>query len=98
MNDWRELKTLQDVAEAQKNGDEIECRDEGGRWFLWAGVYWHTSWKFRARPRQPKMKQVKMLCYLHNDSRLMWLKEGDLFAKGNRVRVPNLDYIIEIPE
>ena len=95
-NEWRELKTLQEIAEAQKNGDEIECRDDGGRWTPWAGEYWHTSWKFRARPRQPKMKQVKLLCYF-DEFELRWRKE-DGIVSVNWVRVPAEDKTIEIPE
>ena len=95
MNDWRELKTLQEIVEAQKNGDEIECTGDGGRWTPWAGEYWHTSWKFRARPRQPKMKQVKMLCWFAGNE-LHWY--GEDVALCGCTRVPFEDKVIEIPE
>ena len=94
MNDWRELKTLQDVAEAQKNGDEIEV-DTGPSWETWKGTAWMDYIRYRARPRQPKMKQVKMLCWFAGNE-LHWY--GEDVALCGCTRVPSEDKIIEIPE
>ena len=95
--EWRELKTLQDVAEAQKNGDEIEVSDDYVSWKSWFEKSWHFSARYRARPRQPKMKQVKMLCYFDGEF-LFWAVEDSSWAAKNRVRVPAEDKVIEIPE
>lgn len=51
MNEWRELKTLQEVAEAQKNGEEIEIKGAFG-WFEWSGSCWSDECAYRSRPRK----------------------------------------------
>ena len=93
--EWRELKTLQDVAEAQKNGDEIEVSDDYVSWKSWFEKSWHFSARYRARPRQPKMKQVKMLCWFAGNE-LHWY--GEDVALCGCARVPSEDKTIEIPE
>ena len=96
MNDWRELKTLQDVAEAQKNGDEIEMYNcPGDYWITWPQRGWTIQGKYRARPRSPKMKQVKMLCWFAGNE-LHWY--GEDVALCGCARVPSEDKTIEIPE
>ena len=99
-NEWRTLSTLQDIAEAQKNGDEIECC-EYNEWVSWFGEYWEKDWRFRARPAQPKMKQVKMEAWLSGSRELRWFHEDaetPMLQTSKWTRVPTEDKVIEIPE
>ena len=75
--EWRNLPTMADVAAAQAAGDEIEVRRLGEFDYTeWSGTAWAMAWSFRARPRQPKMKKVKSLCYRSTVSgELTWRKE-----------------------
>ena len=101
--DWRQLKTLEDVAAAQANGEEIEYLrqmfDRSDGWYAWGGDKWTSGVMYRARPRQPKMKTVKMLAYLLN-GQLVWYQDNAGCPEGNRfwIRVPAQDIEIEIPE
>ena len=92
-NEWRDLKTLQDIAAAQAAGDEIEYF-LGGRWKAWQGVTWNVCRQFRARPRQ-KTEKIKMLCWFIN-GHLNWLQEGNHAAGPDWKRVPSEDKEIEI--
>ena len=98
-NEWRELKTLQDVAAAQAAGDEVEYL-MGNSWQLWGGSFWSSLGAFRARPRQPKMKKVKLLCWLNPDTGILfWRKENHAtMADSHWLRVPSEDKEIEVPE
>ncbi len=51
--EWRELKTLQDLAAAQAAGDEIEVRVMGSNFEMWHGYAWHYDYAYRARPKDP---------------------------------------------
>ena len=96
--EWTDLPTLQDVAKAQADGLEIECLPyKDCEWGRWLGCTWEHQWKYRARPRQPKMKTVKMLAYLLN-GQLVWYQDNAGCPEGNRfwIRVPGEDRIIEI--
>lgn len=65
MNDWAELKTLQDVAAAQARGDEIEISLHGNQWQLWGGWYWGNDRFFRSRPKK-KTKTIVLREALFN--------------------------------
>ena len=65
-------------------------------WCSWIGGAWDKDWKFRARPRQPKMKTVKMLAYLDARAELRWM--ADEPASSGWTRIPAQDIEIEIPE
>ena len=98
MTEWTELKTLQDVAKAQADGWEIEARAFGNiQWQSWGGRAWKYDLIYRGRPKQPKMEEVKMLCWKVN-GRLDWLEEGTHVAHPSWVRVPAEDKTIEVPE
>ena len=100
MSEWRELKTLQDVAAAQAAGDEIEVGSDhvgaAWAWYKWDGEYWASDSPYRARPRQPKMKKLKMLCYLIG-GRLDWF-HNDYGSSDGWIRIPSEDKEIEVPE
>ena len=93
-NEWRDLKTLQEVAAAQAAGDEIEYSyDSGKYWSVWFGEYWDKDTLFRARPRKPATKKVKMLCF-YNGTTLFWHESGN--GCFYRCRVPSEDKEIEV--
>jgi len=52
MTEWTELKTLQEVAEAQSRGDEIEVSCIGSKWEPWTSLHWHAIYLYRSRPRK----------------------------------------------
>ncbi len=66
MNEWRELKTLQEVAAAQAAGEEIECALGELGWRLWYGADWKDAWKFRARPKAETVTLRKALIRYKN--------------------------------
>jgi hypothetical protein len=71
MSEWKELKTLQEVAAAQADGEEIECDFDGIGWRFWLGEDWKDSWRFRSRPRK-KVKQVVLREALFRSSEKYW--------------------------
>ena len=93
-NEWTDLPTLQDVAKAQADGWEIECTGET-LWIPWDGTVWRNFMKYRARPRQPKLRKVKMLAYLDTNAELRW--RGDPAASAQWIRIPAQDIEIEVP-
>lgn len=103
MTDWKELKTLQEVAQAQKDGLEIECYRDG-RWEKWVEVFWDSCWKFRARPRK-KTKQVVLREALVTTSEGCCFKEemnqeryDDYKCVGFKVTWIGPESIVEVPE
>ena len=97
--EWIELPDLQAVAIAQSKDWQIECLPTAaGGWSKWMQCAWNTSWKFRGRPRQPKMKKAKMLCWVDNENELRWVREGDMYIQNTWIRIPAQDIEIEIPE
>jgi len=98
MNDeWKDLPDLQWVATAQAEEWEIEFRDDSIReWFTWSGRFWNEIAEFRGRPKQPKTKQVKMLCWY--DGALNWYGENDVLPQDTWKRVPSEDKVIEVEE
>lgn len=95
MTEWIELPTLVSVCNAQTDGWEIEV-DTGPHWEEWKGTAWMDYMTYRARPRQPKMKKVKMLCWFDGFA-LFWRKESMNLDK-QWIRIPAQDIEIEIPE
>jgi len=98
--EWTDLPTLQDVAKAQANDWEIQLYDKhDDEWIHWAGAGWFIGNKYRARPRQPKMKKVKMLAYWRS-GQLVWFQDDTEYPEGSQfwIRIPAQDIEIEIPE
>ena len=95
MTEWIELTDLQSVAKAQADGWEIEFKS-GKEWTLWTGKGWYADQRYRARPRQPVTRKVKMLCYFAG-LQIMWRSE-DCQVPKSWVRVPAEDKTIEVPE
>ena len=95
--EWTDLPDLQAVAKAQADGWEIEHYNHpGDYWNVWPQRGWNIQGKYRARPRQPKMKKVKMLCWFDGFG-LFWRKESMNYDK-HWIRVPAEDKVIEVPE
>ena len=97
---WIDLNDIQAVAIAQSEGWEIEIQSDAGNdkycpFKAWDGRHWNTGYLFRGRPRQPKMKEVKMLCFLI-DGELRWRNEN-LSVLQSWVRQPHLDTIAVVP-
>lgn len=69
MSEWRELKTLQEVAAAQANGDEIEVR-LAGAWVCWPRNKWRDDDEYRARPKAETVTLRKAL--FSNDLGFKW--------------------------
>ena len=97
MSEWRELPTMADVAAAQAAGDEIEylyC----GRWVAWYGTTWDLYRDFRARPRQPKTKKLKIYGYLDMVTGRTFTVVRGMTISGNAIPYPKLDDEIEVEE
>ena len=89
---WIDLPTLQDLAKAQADGWEIEFKTIYEGWAVWEQATWNGGIPYRGRPRQPKMKEVKMECWLI-DGRLDW-RDWNEPTQGSRwIRQPHLDLI-----
>ena len=94
-NEWIGLPDLQAVAKAQADGWEIEDFSSSD-WSEWNHKWWQEGRKYRARPAQPKMKKVKMLCWF-DGAFLHWIREG-YENHAMQCRIPAEDKEIEIPE
>ncbi len=95
--EWKDLPTFQDVAEAQAQGWEIEVQMlPSDKFNEWQESVWRSNFMFRGRPRQPKMKKVKSLCWRYSDGDFAWRIEGINLAKP-WIRVPSEDKEIEVP-
>ena len=92
---WIGLPTMQDVAKAQANGWEIEYRC-GAQYATWGGITWQKTFVFRGRPRQPKMKEVKMLCWFANG--VLYWYSADESPREHWIRQPHLDMVAQVPE
>ena len=95
---WIDLPTLQDVAKAKADEWEITyCHEQSDEWDEWNGSWWDDDYVFRGRPRQPKMKEVKLLAYL-GSSLLYYYREGSAHCENtNLIRQPHLDMIAKVP-
>lgn len=94
--EWIELPDLQAVAIAQSKDWEIEV-DTGPHWEEWKGAAWMNYMNYRGRPRQPKMRTVKMQCWIDDSGELRWVREW-WSPNHDWIRVPAEDKTIEIPE
>lgn len=92
---WIDLNDIQAVAIAQSEGWEIESERASG-WEPWFGEAWYRTVKWRGRPRQPKMKEVKMECWLCG-THLSWRFENTSTLK-DWIRQPHLDMIAKVPD
>jgi hypothetical protein len=97
--EWKDLPTLPDVGAAQLEGWEIQRLNTAkpDLWSDWDGCAWVSHWSLRGRPRQPKMKKVKSLCWRYSDGDFAWRTEGIILAKP-WVRVPSEDKMVEVPD
>lgn len=96
--EWKEITDPEELFRLKREGWEIEVHAADCVWFLWAGDYWNTSMSFRARPRQPKMKKVKLLAYLDNNRELRRFVEWSSYSRTTWIRQPHLDLEGEFPE
>lgn len=71
--EWKELKTIQEVAAAQAAGEEIEIRCYGS-WGSWNGDNYYASQMYRSRPRK-KVKVVVLREGLFYDQHGDWTTE-----------------------
>jgi len=96
--EWKDLPDLQSVAQAQADGWEIETNTPtlNYPWVTWPGENWNSFHIYRGRPKQPKTKQVKMLCWY--DGALNWYGENDVLPQDTWKRVPSEDKVIEVEE
>ncbi len=98
--EYIDLPTLQDVAKAQADGWEVmrlrECHDDADGWYPWIGKDWADHYQYRGRPRQPKMKESKMECWLCG-THLSWRTENASILR-DWIRQPHLDLIAKVPE
>jgi len=93
---WIDLNDIQAVAIAQSEGWEIEVYT-GTHQEEWQGKAWMHYMRYRGRPRQPKMKEVKIECWLI-DGCLDW-RDWNMQTPGSRwIRQPHLDMIAKVPE
>jgi len=54
--DWKDLITMREVAEAQHNRWEIHTStDERLTWFNWTGEVWEAECIYRGRPKHPEL-------------------------------------------
>ena len=96
MNEWKNITDPEELFKLKREGWEIEFANSSSQVFAkWFGLAWNAGWKFHARPRQPKMKKVKLLCF-YNGKNLFWAESGEGYAY--RCRVPSEDKEVEIPE
>ena len=99
-NEWRDLPTFEDVADAKRAGDEIEV-NIGPHWESWKGTSWTNYMGYRARPAQPKMKKVKLLGWWHPTNWDHLIRPENCTQSMQNlgyVRYPKLDDEIEAPE
>lgn len=94
--EWEVISDPERLFHLKKQGWEIEVF-QWDRWEKWKVLSWSNTLEYRASPRQPKMKKVKMLCYLVDNHRLAWLTENASKTHG-LVRIPAQDIEIEVPD
>lgn len=101
-NEWRDLPTFEDVADAKRTKDEIEIYDQyNDKWLAWSEDLWCSSVTYRARPAQPKMKKVKTLGWWHPTNWDHLIRPENVTESMQNlgyVRYPKLDDEIEVPE
>ena len=100
MSEWIELKDLQAVALANAEGFEIQVNVvRWGDWEPWQGTEWNSRNEYRARPRQPKMKKVNILCLFNPTTGILFWRDENFTSTDNHwIRVPSEDKEIEVEE
>ena len=93
---WIDLNDMQAVAIAQSEGWEIEVF-VNNEWNNWHAGIWRSDREYRGRPRQPKMKEVKLECWLVS-GRIEFLQEQTYKSGPSWKRQPHLDMIAKVPE
>ena len=99
--EWKTLPTMGDVAKANYDGWEIEWSTFGTSWQAWSGEVWSKLTTYRGRPRQPKVKKAKTLCFFSAaGTRYDILENSDhhktLAETNGWLHVPSEDKEIEI--
>lgn len=96
-SEWKDITNPEELFKLKREGWEIDIYASLG-WGTWNGTMWQEDLKFRARPPQPKVKRVKMLCYLFNNRYLAWYKEDEMLHTQLWIRQPKLDLEAEFEE
>ena len=100
--DWKDLPTITDVGKAQADEWEIQRLNsiKPDLWVDWDRYSWSSTWTFRGRPRQPKMRKLKLLCWFNGS--LNWYAADEVLPSDDWIRdwirVPSEDKEIEIPD
>ena len=102
-DNWKEITDPEELFKLKREGWEIEFRaHKTYTWRTWMGGAWQDDWLFQARPRQPKMKKVKLLAFL-GATVLQFVREDSIdlqiYAKNTRwIHQPHLDLEGEVPD
>lgn len=101
--EWKEITDTEELFRLKREGWEIESYDSFHIcWNEWDGSRWNSTAKFHARPRQPKMKKVKLLAWLDPNEELRIGAEfghiAKIAASGFWIRLPKLDLEGEVPD
>jgi len=96
---WQDLPDLQAVARAQADGWEIEVDSTGkAGWIPWNKNAWMNYMEYRGRPKQPKTRKIKMLCWWDETTGKKVEQAKDFPVSGCWHRVPSGDSVIEVEE
>lgn len=101
MTEWKDITDPEELFRLKREGWEIEVMT-WNTWSSWNVATWDKFWKFRARPRQPKMKKVKLLAFL-GAIVLQFVREDSIdlqmYVKNTQwIRQPHLDLEGEVPD
>ena len=100
-DNWKEITDPEEIFKLKREGWEIQIQSDAGNdkycpFKDWDGRHWNTGYLFRGRPRQPKMKEVKMECLLI-DGELHWRSEY-MSVLQSWIRQPQHDLIAKVPK
>ena len=94
--EWQDLPNLFDVCTAQADGWEIIVSTGEDAWCPWGGTSWFAGITYRGRPKRPKTKTVKFLCYSTNFG-LEWQQEGQAVGEFcNRFPAGDIEGEVEV--
>ena len=93
--EWQDLPNMFDVCTAQADGWEIEVIIRG-ELEGWTGRSWSNAFYYHGRPKQPKTKTVKLLCFFDGYD-LLWTTRHDDIVAGYQ-RVPSEDKTVEVEQ
>lgn len=101
--EWKEITDPEELFKLKREGWEIQIQSDAGNdkycpFKDWDGRHWNIGYLFRARPRQPKMKKVKLEAWLSKYDGLRWIAEGMTIADDKWTRQPHLDLEAEVPD